>query len=58
MPTQFIATQKLEELRLKVKHLAEYLDSEVKIENDGYVDDPDLNFIVQDIKMLHDEITP
>ena len=54
--TNLIATQKLEELRLKVKHLSEYLD-QAEID-DGYIDDPDFNSIVHDIEELHDTITP
>ena len=58
MPTTFVTNQKLEVLKLRVKHLAEYLDSEAEIEDDGYIDDPQLSFIMQDITSLHNEITP
>ena len=54
--TSLIATQKLEELKLKVKHLSEYLD-QAEID-DGYIDDPAFNSIVHDIEELHDTITP
>ena len=58
MPTPFVTNQKLEVLKLRIKHLSEYLESEAKVEDDGYIDDPQLSFIIQDITSLHDEITP
>ena len=56
----FVAKQRLETFRLKVKHLTEYLNAE-KVEpcdHDGYIDDPYLNELVRDIHDLHDAMTP
>lgn len=56
----FVAKQKLETLRLKVKHLTEYLQSDKvePCEHDGYIDDPYLNELVRDVHDLHDSISP
>ena len=58
MPTMLITTQTLEELKLKAKHLSEYLEQVTIEAGDRYIDDPDFNDIVHDIDELHDKITP
>ena len=50
--------QKVETLKLKARHLADYLDSQVEITEDGFVDEPYFNELVYEIKDLHDQITP
>jgi len=58
MPHPFEANQQLETLKLKIQHLADYLDSQVEIDADGYIDEPYFNTLVYDIKELHDQLTP
>ena len=58
MPRPFETSQRVETLKLKAKQLTEYLNSEVEVTEDGFVDEPYLNELVDDIKELHDQITP
>ena len=58
MARPFETSQKVETMRLKAQHLADYLNSEIEISEDGSVDDPYLNDLVHDIEELHEQITP
>ena len=61
MKDPFVTQQKLEVLKLKVKQLGEYLQTDNKVEpcaHDGYIDDPYLNELICDIHDLHDSISP
>lgn len=58
MRNVLITAQKVETLKLKAQQLCDYLNSQAEVTSDGYVDDPYLNDLVQDITRLHDSIIP
>ena len=58
MRNAFITAQAVETLKLKAQQLADYLNSQSEVTEDGYVDDPYVNALVLDITQLHDSIIP